>query len=382
MSNFSWSYRAKPYLSKQLKINQTSIFDWESGRYNPTLEKLNGLLEYFKIDQSYFLGNRVLVKKILNKFQKIEKRTKRKINLHPSIEKQIILTKKGRKYIKSKRKRIGSQKAVAIVCNFNQSVISLWESGITSPTLSRFKNYLDTIEIKYNYFVNNKKFVKKISKPFITKMISKSADSRRKNIKQQKMMNNYKAYILGVLGPDDGHVGSDEIDLRVIDKDFAEKFSEYVGFNYGIKQQIKKIYSKNKNHNNTYRARIHSKNITNDLKGYKVPYKEKVWRVPSEIKNATKSQKAMYLRGVYDSQAHVSIKKYGIKTVILNIKGLRELKKMLEELGIISTLLKNDYSLNIYGHKNLKLYNIKVGFEIKRKRDSLNRLLENYKYKN
>jgi len=366
-------------LAKQLGINQVSIFDWESGRYNPTIEKLRKLLRYFKVDVGSFLENGCLVERIEYRFKKIEKKARMKVKFHPSIEKQIILTESGRKYIKTKRKCIGSQNAVSVICNFDQSVISLWETGITSPTISRFKIYLDVIRINYNGFVNNNKFVSKVSEPFIGRMISKSADSRRKKIKSQENMNKHKAYIMGVLGPGDCYVGLDEIELAVTDKDFAERFLYYIKINYGVRQSIKTIYPKNKRHNTQYKVRIHAVNIVEDLNNYKVSYKEKIWGVPKKIDNSNELIKAMYLKGVYDSQAHVNVKKYGIIMVILNINGLRKLRKLLNDLGIKSTLLENNSSLNIYGKRNLELYNNKIGFEIKRKKIALNRLLKNYK---
>jgi len=206
---------------------------------------------------------------------------------------------------------------------------------------------------------------------------------RTKSIVPQGPLTKEKSYVLGVLGPGDGWVGKNQLQLglKAIDRDFVEAFKKNIEKTYGIKSKIKIEEPKNKKHKRSFEVRLSSRRICEDVRKYKVPFKEKIWRVPSEIKQTNKNNKKAYIKGVFDSQAHVNIKKKEIRTVILNIFGLYELKSILTDLGIKSHISERVQRITIYRKENIEKYTNDIGFYIKRKQADLNKLLSSYKYK-
>lgn len=181
------------------KFDQSTISDWENGRYDPKLNNLKTYLKLLSLSQS-FLNKPEFINEIKYKFVLPNIKKKTKIKIYNSNDLQIVLTKKGINMIKSFRKNLASQNAVAFLSRIDQISISRWEKGTANPAFKRFRNYLEIIGINFDGFLKNKKFVKEIQKPIIRKMIDKSADSRRKKILPQNGLTKEKAYLLGVIG--------------------------------------------------------------------------------------------------------------------------------------------------------------------------------------
>ncbi len=92
--------------------------------------------------------------------------------------------------------------------------------------------------------------------------------------------------------------------------------------------------------------------------------------------------KSAYLRGVFDSQATVTLNSNNyerlIRVKIKNKKGLQEIQTPLSDLGIKSFIIHGP-TLVISGYYNLKRFYEIVGFTIKRKMKKLKKLLSSFK---
>ena len=94
-----------------------------------------------------------------------------------------------------------------------------------------------------------------------------------------------KAYILGVVGPGDGFIeyrndnGVYRIVLEAVDLNFVNYFIFCLEEVYNVKPKIKMLKPRNFGVNNTFRARLSSKQICDDVLSYSVSFKEKTWRV-------------------------------------------------------------------------------------------------------
>lgn len=189
-----------------------------------------------------------------------------------------------------------------------------------------------------------------------------------------------KAFVFGVVGPGDGFVSVNQIGLSVIDEDFALKFKRCVERVYGVKckryLQKKSGYGKFPRH----RMILHSKQAMSDLMGYGVSLKEENWRVPEVIKKAEAKIKAAYIQGFSDSQG--SVGKREIKLASKNVKGLKEIQKLLRDIGIRASIQKsgNTSIIAVQDRKSLESFYSKVGFCTKRKQRKLATTLRRYKF--
>lgn len=283
----------------------------------------------------------------------------------------VVLTDKGRKKIKKEREiKFGSQMAASWEIGIPQVNISRWERGATNPKFYSFGSYLQKLGI-YKGFLKNKDYVNG----------TKYHGFKIKRIKSTNLTKE-KAYVLGVVGPGDGYLAGDySIGLNAIDKDFVDYFQYCLEKTFGLKcrryirpsQTIKQ----GKIHSKQYIAILCSKSAVGSLRSYGVSFKEGVWRIPMLIKNSTNGYKAMYLRGVFDSQAHARFNFIAVK--IKNKEGLREVRRLLKNLEIESSIHKNEIVLQISGQKYLRLYQDKVGFTLKRKKETLKKAIKKYK---
>ena len=238
---------------------------------------------------------------------------------------------------------------------------------------------MNLLDIKFEKFIKNKKYVKSIEEKHINRMVRIAAAFNKNKILRQMKLTTEKSYLLGVLGPGDGYVGYDELELGVTDKEFAMKFKNYLEKVYGIKPSLYFRKPVNPNHNPKYHVRLCSKSAVEDIKKYAKHFKEYNWQLPKAIRNASEKIKCAYLRGVFDSQAHVSINKYEITMYLSNLKGLYKIKKLLKNIGIRASISDHNQILRISSRKNIELFSKKINFIIKRKRKALKKLLEKYK---
>lgn len=122
--------------------------------------------------------------------------------------------------------------------------------------------------------------------------------------------------------------------------------------------------------------------------------------VPKFIFESNKKNKALFLRQAFDDDGCVT--KGNVRCIIIcahidvtkekRIPNLTKgIKKLLDEFDIkisgpyltkeykIKDNRRQGWSINIYGRKNLEIFQNKIGFDIKKKRDRLKNILESYK---
>ncbi len=199
-----------------------------------------------------------------------------------------------------------------------------------------------------------------------------------------------KGYILGVMCGD-GYTSlsnrSFQIALQAIDKDFVVKFANCLKLVYKITPAFSEIKVKKSNWSNKWQARICSKEVFNDIKYYG-NFKTLEWTVSPEIKQSDTKIKASFLQGFFDSEGHVDISSRRVNAVSINLKGLEEIKCLLDDIGIRATIKggyekrfnrKRLYFINVQDRKSVELFNNLVGFSIKRKQNRLTKLVAQYK---
>lgn len=287
----------------------------------------------------------------------------------------VVLTKEGKELIKKKRIELfGSQEAVTWELGIPQKNISRWETGKQCPRYYPFRSYLTRLGL-HSGFLGNKKYVLK-TKPIGFKI---------KKVKREKMSKEL-AYVLGVVGPGDGWINSEyAIGLNAADKDFVDYFQLSLEKVFGLKcGRYKKKATRTKSGKlgkKQFVTILSSKSAVQSLKKFKVPFKEKIWRIPEKIKNSTKGYKAEYLKGIFDSQAHVAYKKVNrfISVKIYNPEGIKEICSLLRDININASIHKDKIRFQISGKRNLELYDQKIGFIIRRKKEKLKKAILSYK---
>ena len=189
-------------------------------------------------------------------------------------------------------------------------------------------------------------------------------------------------YILGViLG--DGHFtfpkgGGGCIGLSVVDKDFAQTF-------YNSLKRWSQTYCRIWHYRDRWRVYLTSVSSAKVFKNFDTI---KILTLSEDIRCA-------FLRGLYDSDGNVNdnnktIRFYNSNPRLINIvKGALEsigvsnlkIRKRNEEVHIIEGreyLVKPVYVLVLSRKRNLELFNVKVGFSIKRKQKRLETMVNSY----
>lgn len=227
-------------------------------------------------------------------------------------------------------------------------------------------------------------WINKNKKPFIQKIISQIPES-------SKELTIKKAFILGALCGD-GYISTGyRIGLSVCDEEFADYFKESFEEIYKVKCSKTTRLRKNTNFSNSpkpnFNISVVSKLVVEDLFRYSASFKSKIWELPQQVVDAPIEIKSAFLRGLYDSEAHVRDRK-GQSEINLcsgNNNSLLKVKKMLE----------NDFQIKTYEGKNnsgvsvivitkydsLIKFRDLIGFTINRKQDALSHALNSYKRK-
>ena len=184
-----------------------------------------------------------------------------------------------------------------------------------------------------------------------------------------------KAFILGVMCSDGSISDGDRAVLYTIDKDFAERFLNYIEEVYGLRGSLKW-----RNSRKQWEARVNSVELVKDLKRY-TTCKCHDWRVPKEIKNGTIEVKREFLRGLFDGDGCVSRKNVSISSV--HEKGLKDVAELLHDFGIETNLKRGHngtFILSILGgYHAFKKFEKEIGFTIERQKHRLTKMLSKYK---
>ena len=265
------------------------------------------------------------------------------------------------------------------------------------------RNYLTIIEKIFKKqtkktlinLLNNKKTIKeiarelKISYPTVVYTFKKyNIKNKFKNnylseikqikIKPNSLQTKFKAFIFGCLcgdaslsHPKDREKDYYNLNLWSRDKEFIQFFQKSLKryYNYETnlrenKDSLEKIY---------FSTSTATKQITKDLLKEK-DFKTKSWRIPKEILKGKKPEVSMFIKGLLNSDGHVT--KYEIIFSSVNLEGLNQLKELLQKNNTISKIRKGrtTYNLAISHKNNLKQFLILLKdskYLIKRKKERL-----------
>lgn len=102
------------------------------------------------------------------------------------------------------------------------------------------------------------------------------------------------------------------------------------------------------------------------------------WLIPNEILNSSKKAKEAWLRALFDDEATVDASHRRIDLKIVNLNALKQVKKLLLNLGIESYMngpYENMWVLRI--SSGIRLFYKKVNFDHPKKKDKLKKLIIN-----
>ncbi len=274
-----------------------------------------------------------------------------------------------------------------ITPNIAKEIKNMYINGESGHTIARkFDIHYSTV---YDCLKRNDVKVRSIKDAGVLAS-SKGRIFKHKILPSHVKMTTEKSYILGVICGD-GYVHctknkSYQTSLQAIDKDFVLEFANSLKRVYGLEIPINKVKISTPNWNDKWQARVCCKEIFNDILKHG-SLKMNTWRIPKIILNSSKEVKCGFLRGFFDSEAHVDSTYRKITAVSINEIGLKEVKKLLSSLSIDSNLRKTKkygnrkdcFSLTISGRNNLLNYCNGIGFSIKRKQMKLNDIINSQK---
>lgn len=216
--------------------------------------------------------------------------------------------------------------------------------------------------------------------------MSKSYSIMKMRIKNPKVgfedLTKEKARIIGhLIG--DGCVYKCRTDYNmkyeVKDNDLLEQFEKDLIFVYGLKP-TKGFNPSGKTSKLIPYVRLRSKLVFGDLKRY-CEFGSANWFVPSQILFANQNIKIEFLRALFDDEGSVIPERDSaiIRLYSINLAGLKQIQKMIEEFNIPSKIVAGYGSKrNVYGLiiRNIKLFCSKIGFNSIRKQSKLRKYVK------
>jgi len=194
-----------------------------------------------------------------------------------------------------------------------------------------------------------------------------------------------KAYLLGILCGD-GWIWCNkcpphqtyQFGLQTVDEDFIDEFRRCVYKAYGLKAS-KYLRKRKQPWQAIFESRICSKAVCEDIKHFLPDHKTRTWHVPGKIKIANLKTKAAFIKGFFDSEGHVDVRRIGATSI--NLRGLGEMVALLQKFGIrtkIQHRKNHAYVLIIQDRKSIEIYTNHIGFIIRRKSLALSKVLDSY----
>lgn len=264
----------------------------------------------------------------------------------------------------------------------------LYEQGESTVTIGRMFNVTD-VTVRAHLISQGVKIRNKVEASKIAKIKGRMKIPTPKQYeipKSSKHLTKEKSYILGVLCGD-GYINcirnDYQISLQSIDKEFVDEFSKCIYKTYKINPKESFIKVKNPRWNDKYSSRICSKKMFKDLQRYNKSFKTFEWKVPRQILNGSKSIKAKFLQGFFDSEGCVSYKGKKIVGASSNSDGVDGIVILLKNLGIKSKVY--DYKnrklkgIFIQDRRSIELFKNLIGFVIINKKENLKKLVNDYK---
>ncbi len=254
-----------------------------------------------------------------------------------------------------------------------QKLKTLYDKGYTLKQISRQLNRSrDSVRYKLREKKYERNFEESIK--FHEKM------SIKKLKKDFRILTAEKAYILGVLCGDgcfykNHKTNVSSVILGVKDKDFADKFDDSFQKIYGIK-----LYRGRQN--NIFVASTNRKIVCRDISQYG-SFGSQIWKIPEKIIDSEDKQIIIkFLQGFSDSESHVNPSGSDIAVYSSNKCSLYQVLILFRKLGIWATMTKtrdNDkiWQINISGKLNLRKFDTVIGFNIKRKKERIEKYINN-----
>jgi intein-encoded DNA endonuclease-like protein len=214
---------------------------------------------------------------------------------------------------------------------------------------------------------------------------------KKKRIPKNLILNKHLAYILGVLAGD-GYMAYNTnrrnyfLGLSATDKEFVDKFRKAISNFFKLTSSTEFRKPRNTNWRAQYISRLCSKEACEYIASIG-QFRKENWFVPKNVLNSNLEIKCHFLKGFFDSEGDIDKANGRVGATSMNIKGLTQVKLLLEGIGIRSTIiLKKDsrlntnqkYVLRIHDKKSLILFNTFIGFIIKRKQEILNRFINRW----
>lgn len=265
----------------------------------------------------------------------------------------------------------------------NKDILSLpdlYSSGLSSWAIAK----------KFNTYPSN--ILHHLKKANIERRNKSSAAKEgvkagRIKIKKNEVPKNLKlnsdlSYILGVLAGDGYMDYSNQrkayhIGLSTVDKEFVDEFSKSLFNFFKIKSSNEFRKSRKKKWNAQYITRLCSKEACDFINSIG-QFKKENWKIPEIIKNSDSNIKIAFLRGFFDSEGEIDKKSCRVGATSMNLNGLVEIKRMLEDFGIRNTIIKRKdprpnthqkYILRINDKNSIESFNELIGFTILRKQE-------------
>ena len=198
-----------------------------------------------------------------------------------------------------------------------------------------------------------------------------------KKIKEQKGLTKSKIRIIATLKGDGAIFITSKtnycIKLECKDEELLKQFKSDIMSTYGLETKRFKNIS-GKTGKEISMEFVRSKLAYEDLIKYG-PYKSDNWIIPEIIFNSQKELKRELIRTFADNEG--SVCNNLIKIYSINLKGLKQVKKLIEEFDIGCRIKggfgckRNVFAIIISGKKNVIKYRDIIGFSLKRKQDKL-----------
>lgn len=159
-----------------------------------------------------------------------------------------------------------------------------------------------------------------------------------------------------------------------------ERFREDIKTVYGLKT---KVSEKQSGKNPLIKIKHHfirSKLSFEDLKKYG-PFGSYDWRVPKDIKYGPIEIQKEFIKTFAEDEGTVILKNPSVRIYSVNLEGLKDIQKMLENLGIETGIsIGYGFGRNVFGlvikRKSIHAFGTEIGFLSDNKNRKLNELIE------
>ena len=166
--------------------------------------------------------------------------------------------------------------------------------------------------------------------------------------------------------------------LELDDVDELKRFERDVYLTYGLKCHWVENRSGKKPSKKNWRVWFRSILAYSDLKRYGRYYSHN-WDIPFQITGSCKEVKKQFIRTFFGDEGSVIVKQKELRVYSINLEGLKQMQKLLEEFSIYSIIRprygmkRNVYGIIIRGH-NIARFVEEIGFSCKKKRDKLSKI--------